>query len=163
MIRLEPMNESEFAQFLERAIPRRAARLVARGVWVEPEAIEASRAAYRRALPQGLSTPDEHLRHIVRVEGGDRVGEVWYSCRTEGGRLQFWVEWISIEPEHRRQGLASAALDLLEAEARRRGAPRIGLDVWIDNPGAIELYRKRGYTTSRAAMVKPLDGPSDPP
>jgi len=157
------MDEADFDRFVERAVPRRAARLVARGVWAEAEAVPASRAAYRRAFPQGLRTPDEHVCHIVRVADGQRVGEVWYSARLEGGLVQFWIEWIWIEPEHRRQGLATAALEALEAEARRRGAPRLGLDVWMDNPGAVELYRKLGFAISRASMVKRVAGAPEPP
>jgi ribosomal protein S18 acetylase RimI-like enzyme len=163
MLRLEPMTEAEFSEFVERAVPRRAARMVARGVWAEPRSIEASRAAYRRAFPQGRATPDEHVCHLVRTADGARVGEVWYSTRSEGGLLQFWIEWIWVEPQFRRQGLASAALTLLEEEARQLGAARLGLDVWMDNPGAVELYRRLGYGISRASMVKRIQDPPRPP
>ena len=156
------MSPPEFDRFVERAVPRRAARLVARGVWSPTEALAASRAAYARALPDGLATSDQHFCHIVAVPGAPPVGEVWYSTRFEGGRVQFWVEWIWIEPEHRRRGYATAALYRLEAEARRRGATRCGLDVWMDNPGAVALYRKLGYATTKASMVKELapEGPA---
>jgi ribosomal protein S18 acetylase RimI-like enzyme len=91
------------------------------------------------------------------------VGEVWYTAANEGGRMQFWVEWIWIEPEHRRRGYALQAFLLLEEEARRLGAPRCGLDVWVDNPAAIALYKKLGYVSVSMSMVKALDPPGAHP
>lgn len=161
LVRLEPMTPTEFGEYLARAIPRRAERMVARGVWTPERAEEASRAGYDRALPQGLATPDQHLCHIVRESDGARVGEVWFSAKDEGGQLQCWVEWIYIAPEHRRRGYAEATLVRLESEVIRRGGRRLGLDVWEDNPGAFALYRKLGYEPVRATLVKSLDPAQD--
>ena len=160
MIRLQPMSEAEFGTFLERAIPRRAERYARRGVWAGDQAVAASGALYARLLPNGLHTPDHHFCHLVHPTEGNRVGEVWYTAGREGGLVQFWIEWIWVEPEHRRRGFATEALRLLEQEAVRLGATRLGLDVWLDNPGAIELYRKMGYSATSMSMVKPL-GPTD--
>ena len=157
MIRLVPMDENDFARYLARAIPRRAERYAARGVWKEERALETSRQLYAQLLPQGASTPHQHFVRIVESATEASVGEAWYRTEEVGGVVQFWIEWITIEPEHRRKGYASAALDLLEQEARRLGATRTGLDVWSDNPGAFELYRKQGYRTIRQSLVKPLD------
>lgn len=157
MIRLEPMSDEEFGAYLERSIPRRAARYVARGVWTPGESIRASREAYERLLPDGRTTPGNFFCHIVNEADRARVGEVWYTSRDQGGRIQFWIEWIWIEPDHRRRGYASAAIQTLETIARQLGATRTGLDVWSDNPAAIALYEKLGYATVRRAMVKPLD------
>ena len=157
MVRLEPMSEADFAQYLARAIPRRAERFASRGIWSEREALDASRETYGRLLPQGVHTPGNHFCHVIDGVSGQRVGEAWYTTRKEGGVLHFWVEWIWIEPEHRRHGYATEALRLLEGEARRLGAPQIGLDVWTDNPGAVELYRKLGYSPALLSMVKAPD------
>jgi len=151
------MTEADFGPFLEHAIPRRAARMVARGIWTEGHAVEASREFYLRSLPQGVATPDHHLCHIVAEPEGLRVGEVWYTARREGGSVQFWIEWIWIEPDHRRRGYATETLHWLEQEARRRGATRCGLVVWLNNPEAIALYRKVGYSAASMIMVKPLN------
>lgn len=153
MLRLEPMDDPQFAVFLERAIPRRAERYVRRGVWAEEEALAASRALYARALPNGRRTEGQNFCRLVQAPGGTPVGEVWYSVQPEGGRVLFWVEWIWIEPEHRRRGLATEAFRELVAEAKRQGASRVGLDVWFDNPGAIELYRKLGFAPARMSMI----------
>lgn len=154
------MGPTDFEEFLERAIPRRAERFVARGIWAGPEAPEASRRLYEKAFPQGLATPNQHLCRIVDSSTDARVGEAWYTTERQGGTVQFWVEWISIDPPFRRRGYATAALRRLEEEARKLGATRIGLLVWEDNPGAVELYRKLGYSTASRNMVKPLSASS---
>lgn len=160
MPRLTPMNDAEFAAFLARAIPRRAATWVQRGIWTEERALEASRAAYQRVLPQGRATPGHHFFHVLDDSTGEPVGEVWYSAEDQGGKLQFWVEWIQIEPEHRRRGLASQVLLDLETTARLAGAERIGLNVWTDNPNAAALYAKLGFQPANMSLVKSL--PSRP-
>jgi len=165
MIQLAPMTEAEFASFLERAIPRRAARYVDRGVWKEAAAIEASREFYSRTWPQGRATPHHHFCHILAGPERTRVGELWYTAECEGGLVQFWIEWIWIEPEYRRQGFATEGLRLVEEEARKLGAPRVGLYVWLDNPAALDLYKKLGYSAVSLSMGKSLDpaGGAGPP
>ena len=145
MVRLEPMNEADFHEFIKRAIPRYATRKVQRGLWVEEVAVETSKTDLARFLPQGKDTPDHHFCNLRDDETGVLVGESWYTASTKGGKVQFWIEWIWVEPPHRRKGYATQALQRLEEEARSLGADRLGLNVWIDNPGAIALYSGLGY------------------
>lgn len=156
MLRLAPMNDAEFEAFLARAIPRRAERMVSRGLWEAADAEAAAREIYRRTLPNGVRTDQQHFCHLVDEPSGRRVGEAWYQVYVEGGRTHFYLSWIWVEPEFRRRGFATEALHLLEAEAARQGAVRTFLDVWVDNPEATRLYEKLGYRPSRVAMVKPL-------
>ncbi len=159
MVRLQPMEEADFERYLARAIPRRAERFAARGIWTAEASLEASRQAYARQLPEGLGTPGQRFCHIVDETKQLRVGETWYSSTVEGGQVHFWVQWIWVEPEHRRRGYATAALQRLEEEASRLGAPRIVLEVWADNPDAMALYRKLGFVPAHLTLVKRV-GPS---
>lgn len=157
MIRLRPFNEADFQDFLRRAIPRYAARKVERGLWAEEQALESSTSDYARFLAQGKETPRHHFCCLVEEPGETRVGEAWYTAEEQGGKTQFWIEWIWVEPQYRRRGYATQALRRLEEEARRLGADRVGLTVWMDNPGAIELYSKLGYATANMGLTKSLD------
>jgi len=159
MVRLAPMTDEQFRRFFERAVVRRAARWAARGIWAEDRALAAARAEYDELFPQGRSTPHHHFCHLVDDDGSALLGEVWYHAQEKGGKLQFWIQWIEVDPERRRRGYATAALRLLEEEARRRGAERTHLVVWADNPGARALYDRLGYVPANTMMIKPL-GPS---
>ncbi len=87
------------------------------------------------------------------------MGETWYTAKEEGGKVQFWVQWLGIDPPYRRRGYATEALGWLEREARKLGSDRLLLTVWMDNPGAIALYSALGYTANNMNMVKRLSAP----
>ena len=154
MVRLEPMNEAEFQEFLKRALPRYASRKVQRGLWTEEAALEASQTDLSHFLAQGKETAGHHICNLRDETTGEVVGETWFTASKKGGKTQFWIEWIWVDPQHRRKGYATQALHRLEEEARSLGADRLGLNVWMDNPGAIALYSGLGYQTVNMAMIK---------
>ncbi|MEP7737920.1 GNAT family N-acetyltransferase [Nocardioides sp. 31GB23] len=55
------------------------------------------------------------------------------------------LQRISVDPEHRRDGLATALLDAVVAAARAGGADRLLLEVREDNAGALSFYAARGF------------------
>lgn len=155
------MSEAEFQASLARAIERHAEYRTARGIWTPDAAIEASRAEYVELLPNGRATPARHFCHVVDDRDGGIVGETWYRAHPQGGHLQFWVDWIWIDPAHRRKGYATRLLLLLAAMAEKEGADQLGLSVVADNENAIGLYRKLGFSVTRMHMTKRL-GESPP-
>jgi [ribosomal protein S18]-alanine N-acetyltransferase len=52
---------------------------------------------------------------------------------------------VSVRPEHRRRGVASALTASAEREVRARGFDRLRLTVGVDNEPAQALYRRCGY------------------
>ena len=52
---------------------------------------------------------------------------------------------IATVPEARGKGVANALMAASEKAARKRGSTTLRLEVRVDNPGAIGLYRKLGY------------------
>jgi ribosomal protein S18 acetylase RimI-like enzyme len=52
---------------------------------------------------------------------------------------------VSVRPEHRRRGIATALTAAAEEECRRRGFDRLRLKVGFDNQPAQALYRRCGY------------------
>ena len=69
---------------------------------------------------------------------------------------------LATHPDARRQGLAREALRQAEAEAARRGAARMFLEVASDNPAARALYEACGYVESgrRKGYYRRSDGPA---
>jgi [ribosomal protein S18]-alanine N-acetyltransferase len=53
---------------------------------------------------------------------------------------------IATHPTFQRQGLARQCMEIWHGEAVIRGATRAFLDVAADNPAAIALYERHGYT-----------------
>lgn len=157
MIRLEPMSEEDFQESVRRSIPRHAADYVRRGLWAQEKSLESMKEEFSRLLPNGRETLNRHFAKIIDAEKSLRVGETWYLAQEQGGKLRFWIDWIWIDLEHRRKGYATSTLLLLEEEARKLGADRVGLNVWFDNPGAIALYSKLGYVPASMSMMKLLN------
>lgn len=157
MVRLDPMTEADFREYLERAALRRAERGVQRGIWSEEAAQEESRRDLAQWLPQGLQTPHHHFAHIVDERTGARVGETTYTMELKGGKTQFWIDWLWVAPEHRRRGLGTDALNLLARQAAQAGADRVHLKVFVDNPSAKALYLKLGFVETATDMAKRVD------
>ncbi|MCI4364283.1 MAG: GNAT family N-acetyltransferase [Thermoplasmata archaeon] len=156
MIRLELMTQRQLDESVERGIPRHAANAVRRGHWTEAQALEESRREFAARLPQGINTPGKSFCMVVEEEARVTVGETWFIVNEEGGKTHFWVDWLWIDLPHRRKGYASLVLAELAERARRLGADRIELSVYVDNPGAAALYAKIGYVPLDTHLVKLL-------
>ncbi|MCW6050422.1 GNAT family N-acetyltransferase [Lyngbya sp. CCAP 1446/10] len=63
---------------------------------------------------------------------------------------------LYIAPEHRRQGLGAALIIQAENWARSRGDRQIGLQVFLNNQPAMNLYQKLGYESHSVWMIKSL-------
>lgn len=154
-VRLEPMDDAGFRASVRRSIRRHALDNVRRGLWRARNARAEAAKDFARFLPRGRNSAGRHFAHVIGPDG-TRVGETWYTTQDRGGKCEFWIDWLTIDPAHRRKGYGRAALLALEVEAARRGADRLGLYVWIDNPGALALYTRLGYRVFAQRMTKPL-------
>ena len=56
-----------------------------------------------------------------------------------------WVEELYVVPEARRRRVATAFLDHIAAEGRRRGVRAVELEVVPTQTAAFALYRRRGF------------------
>ena len=52
---------------------------------------------------------------------------------------------IDVLPESRRSGVGSALLQAAEAQLRQSGAKIVDLETPVDNAGAIQFYKRKGY------------------
>jgi ribosomal-protein-alanine N-acetyltransferase len=68
-----------------------------------------------------------------------------------------WVQNIAVRRSAQGTGLGARLLDTLLAEAHRRGAPQVALEVAADNVVAQRLYERRGFTVTgvRRAYYQP--------
>lgn len=79
-------------------------------------------------------------------DAGVAAGHVVMTVRfaMEVGGLLGSVDDLFVRPAHRRRGAASAALDAVLTECRRRGCRALSVEVGADNHPAIALYRRFG-------------------
>ena len=96
-----------------------------------------SAASYRAELA------DTRNRHYVAVEGpgGELLG--WGGVLIAADQAEILT--VGVVPTAQRRGLARAMLAELYAEATRRGARELFLEVRIDNTAAIALYTAEGF------------------
>jgi ribosomal protein S18 acetylase RimI-like enzyme len=113
--------------------------------------------AHRKAAADAQATwpesapPAGHVLAVLEVDGRG-VGRVWFGPRTD--RPALFIYDVEIDDEHRRRGIARAALALLEDEARARDLDSVELNVLGGNAAARALYRSAGYTEVAITMRK---------
>jgi GNAT superfamily N-acetyltransferase len=78
--------------------------------------------------------------YLVAWEGEEPLGHV-YLAMTDPPE----VHDVSVRPEHRRRGVASALIAAAERETRTQGGERLRIAVSVDNEAAQSLYRALGY------------------
>ena len=67
-----------------------------------------------------------------------------------------WVEDLFVDPDCRRQGIATALVERAKQLGAERGCARLELNVWAFNESAIAFYRRCGLGVQRQVMELPL-------
>jgi len=153
-IKLEPMTQAQYSEFMETIVPPYVAERAAAD---HVSAEEAERYAHRqhaRLLPEGHRTTGHRFLRIVSTDGDESVGGVWFWIDVEN--KQGFLYNITVFPRHRRRGFASDALARVEEMVRSAGCTALGLNVFSSNDGAIALYRKLGFSAVSSYWNKPL-------
>lgn len=111
------------------------------------------------AIETAVFAPDDWSRASMAAELSDGHGyylvafrpeapeaiEAYAGLRAPRGSEQADIQTIAVVPEARRAGLGRVLMRALLAEARRRGAAEVFLEVRADNPGAQALYESLGF------------------
>jgi ribosomal protein S18 acetylase RimI-like enzyme len=58
-----------------------------------------------------------------------------------------WINYLAVDPSHRRQGLGTRLMDEAEGLLAERGCPKINLQIRSDNADVIAFYGALGYRT----------------
>ena len=107
-----------------------------------------------RALPDGLNSKDNFLL-AAKDENENTLGFAWYSLTAEDAPRAFIYDLI-VEDQYRGRGYGRQIMLLLEAEMKKRGVRRVGLNVFSFNTIAIGLYESLGFATTNRQMEKEL-------
>jgi ribosomal-protein-alanine N-acetyltransferase len=79
--------------------------------------------------------------YVAAFEDGDLVGYAGLSVNVDEG----WVQNIAVRRDRQRRGTGRALLEALLAEAVRRNAKSVLLEVAVDNRPAQRLYDSYGF------------------
>lgn len=98
--------------------------------------------AWSEGMMRGELAEQPRSRHyVVALDGREVIGYAGLSAAAD----QADVQTVAVREEHRGKGVGSAMLTELLAEAARRGATEIFLEVRADNPGARSIYERFGF------------------
>ena len=98
---------------------------------------------------------------VARMKG-ECVGYVivrdvnWPETASAYGSKSLMVDQIAVSNAHRRRGIGTRLLELVRAEAARRGADRMELLVASDNEGARRFYEAQGFARFHDIMESSL-------
>lgn len=155
MIRLIPLSEPDYINWITRAIDDYAADKVRAGNWTRDEAFRLAQEEFHRLLPNGRSTPDTYLFSMENSETRDKVGVIWLGVRDAAQRRAFIFDFQVFEP-YRRRGYGLLALKALDQFAAGLGITEIGLHVFGHNLPARILYEKAGYEITNINMSRKI-------
>lgn len=87
------------------------------------------------------------------------VGCLWMGNAIDqlSGNRHTHIFLLYVAPVHRRQGIGRALMEFAQKWSKGRGDHQIGLQVFLSNQPALNMYRKLGFQTQSLWMVKSLD------
>ena len=69
-----------------------------------------------------------------------------------------WINYLAVHPDFQGQGYAQQVMGNVESELRKRGCPKINLQIRSGNASVIAFYQKLGFTDDQAlSMGKRLE------
>lgn len=148
------MTEDEFPAWWARGAETYLRSQAERGIGraeAEPK-LEVTR---RSQFPDGAASEGTALR-VLAHEGVD-VGTIWISLSAvPRPDADAWVFDVEVVGERRGEGHGRSLMRVAERECLAAGKPRLGLNVFADNPRAQGLYTSLGYRSTTLHLVKPL-------
>jgi len=117
-----------------------------------PEDEEALVALWKRCdllRPSNNPHADIRRKQLVRPDlflVGELNGRIVASVMAGYEGHRGWLNYVAVDPDLRRRGLARALLADAERRLRAEGCPKINLQVRPGHTDAIEFYQRVGYS-----------------
>ena len=106
---------------------------------------------------QTFLTDENLLLYVCEREGkilGYAMIEKKEKLESVYSKARKWCEIsdLGVTTKQRGKGVGTELFDFLKKELKKLGFPRIELNVWEFNEGAVHFYEKNGFETSRRFM-----------
>ncbi|HYA10670.1 MAG TPA: GNAT family acetyltransferase [Thermoplasmata archaeon] len=86
---------------------------------------------------------------LVGLEGQRLVASLMAGYEGHRG----WLNYLAVDPGYQRRGLARLLVAEAERLLRDAGCPKVSLQVRVSNTGAMEFYRRVGYTVDEVVSM----------
>ncbi|MEK5059573.1 hypothetical protein BK126_20920 [Paenibacillus sp. FSL H7-0326] len=152
------MNKLQFEDFMSFTLKQYAQEKITAGTWLPEHAESRALEDMHRILPEGYLTQDAYFYNLIDSSVGDGqvIGFIWFNIYLRNGVREAFLYDIHIAEEYQGKGYGTRTMELLEKEARKLQAERIGLHVFGHNARAMSLYTKMGYEAKSITMYKEL-------
>ncbi|MDQ2098711.1 MAG: GNAT family N-acetyltransferase [Tychonema bourrellyi B0820] len=110
-----------------------------------------------KAILSALPSSDPSLKSQVH-NLKSTIGCLWLGNAIDQGtgERHAHIFLLYVAPEHRRLGIGRYLVIHAENWAKKRGDRQIGLQVFLNNQPALNLYQKLGYQSHSVSMIKYL-------
>jgi ribosomal protein S18 acetylase RimI-like enzyme len=156
MVRLVPMNETEFQAYLDLVLPAYAQDHARAGNFSAENALELAKLQVQQILPDGLATQNQYFFYIEDETLANRVGVLWFAVQNRGSGPIAFVYDVRVYEEFQRRGYGTQAFQVLEEKAQEMGLTTISLHVFGHNHPARAMYKKLGYVETDVMMSKTI-------
>ncbi len=146
------MSAAEFDAWVPGAREGYARDMIENGGYQPDAAAARAKAVFTLLLPDGLASAGQWLYTIE--DDGELAGDLWVGEPQQDQQPSLFVYDLHVGEGRRGRGLGRAAMLFAEDEARRRGIPRVALNVFGGNGVARSLYQSLGYRESAVTMTK---------
>ncbi len=150
---IRPLRDDEYAAWLEASRAEYARSIEEDGGVPHDAAQQKAADDFAQLLADGTAT-EGHWLYVLDDDGP--TGYLWLAERPGMSGPQLFVYEVRVEEARRGEGHGRALMEFAEEEARRRGLPRVALNVFGGNEVARGLYRSLGYSETAVFMVKQL-------
>jgi len=148
-VTVRPMTDQEFEYFYQWSAEQYALELAGEASIPKADALKKALSELSGMLPDGLHTANHQLMTVEETARREAVGFIWTIYEITDGRKQCFICDFAIWEPYRRNGYATAALHLAEAQAARSGCTETVLFVADRNAAAKALYQTCGYRLLR--------------
>ena len=156
------MTQSEFDEYLDRAVPEYAQAHIEAGDVDPDRALERARDDYVALLPAGLRTDNQHLFSIYAPGRSLPIGMVWFEIRERDGRKSAFIYDFRIDESQRGKGYGKETLARVDEQLKSMGARSVSLNVFGHNHRARALYEKHGFKVTGIGMRKVFAARQEP-
>jgi ribosomal protein S18 acetylase RimI-like enzyme len=130
----------------------------------EPADEDAVVALWERCgLTRPWNDPRKDIRRKLRVRPdlflvGELDGVVVATVMVGYDGHRGWINYLGVDPAHRRQGFGRIIMEEAERLLRAEGCPKINLQVRTSNLGAVAFYKSIGFALDEVVSLgKRLD------